>query len=257
MYQLNIQFKYLKNDLNDFYIYIKIEKENRRKNDQVQKIFQSDDFNELDTNEFENKFKNEDCYPELKNLKSIHKDVVMSACKLSKAQLDYRGNRSSGWGVNEKRGNKPYYPPIGWIGIGLKVLDKFDHDNNWIGKNNIPGEWCVAYHGVGYGQSSYNVKFITRLICKQGFNPGKGQAYCNYPDKYHEGKLVGTGVYCIPKPENAEAYAGVSEYNGKRYKTVLMVRVKPDAIRSYDDNYWVVNGTWDEIRPYRILYKEC
>ena len=41
-----------------------------------------------------------------------------------------------------------------------------------------------------------------------------------------------------------------------------MVRVKPDSIRHCDNceesrelNYWVVNGTTDEIRPYRILYK--
>ena len=58
-------------------------------------------------------------------------------------------------------------------------------------------------------------------------------------------------------------YAGISDINGKSYKTVLMVRVKPDAIRHCDVcddsrapyDYWVVNGTTDEIRPYRILYK--
>ena len=56
----------------------------------------------------------------------------------------------------------------------------------------------------------------------------------------------------------AAEYAGESEIKGKKYKTVLMVRVKPDAIRQckcYSD-YWVVNGTIDEIRPYRILYRE-
>ena len=38
-----------------------------------------------------------------------------------------------------------------------------------------------------------------------------------------------------------------------------MVRVKPEAIRGCEDSedYWVVNGTTDEIRPYRILYKKC
>ena len=37
-----------------------------------------------------------------------------------------------------------------------------------------------------------------------------------------------------------------------------MVRVKPEAIRGCEDSedYWVVNGTTDEIRPYRILYKK-
>ena len=68
-----------------------------------------------------------------------------------------------------------------------------------------------------------------------------------------------------PTIKTAEGYAGCSEVNGKSYKTILMVRVKPSAIRYCDkcqdscapNNYWVVNGTTDEIRPYRILYKEC
>ena len=162
----------------------------------------------------------------------------MGACKLSKNQLDSRGNRSSGWGVNENRGNKPYYPPLGWIGIGLKVMDKYDNNNTWIGMSNIPGEWCVAYHGVGNGQASDNVKNITGLIYKGRFKPGSGQACSNYDDIYHEGGKVGYGVYCTPKPEIAEGYAGISEINGKRYKTVLMVRVKPDAVRSHDGVYW-------------------
>ena len=36
-----------------------------------------------------------------------------------------------------------------------------------------------------------------------------------------------------------------------------MSRVKPNAFRACQasKDYWVVNGTKDEIRPYRILYK--
>ena len=36
-----------------------------------------------------------------------------------------------------------------------------------------------------------------------------------------------------------------------------MLRVRQDAIRSCSckKDYWVVNGTKDEICPYRILYK--
>ena len=44
-----------------------------------------------------------------------------------------------------------------------------------------------------------------------------------------------------------------------------MVRVNPNALRHCDSctdskepyNYWVVNGTTNEIRPYRILFKKC
>ena len=224
---------------------------------QLQIIFQSDEFNQLDTNELEKKFRNEKFFSDLKNLKSIHWDGIITGCKLSKAQLDSRGNRVSGWAINEKRGNKPYKPPLGWTGFGLNVLDKYDNDNTWIGMNNSPGEWCVAYHGVGRNQPSDNVKNITKKIYTQGFIVGWAQLIKSYDDKYHPGKKVGVGVYCTPNPETAEKFSGVSEINGKKYKTVFMVRVRPDAIRSHDDNYWVVNGTTDEIRPYRILYKEC
>ena len=99
---------------------------------------------------------------------------------------------------------------------------------------NIPGEWCVAYHGVGIGQSSNEVKKITRLIYKGGFKPGRRQAHRNCNDQFHPGKKVGIGVYCTPKIKTAEDYAGISEVNGKYYKTVLMVRVNPNVIRHCD-----------------------
>ena len=72
---------------------------------------------------------------------------------------------------------------------------------------------------------------------------------------------VGRGVYCFPRIKVAEQYAGISEINGIKYKTVIMNRVKPNAIRQCDcydkDYYWIIDGTPDEIRPYRILYKKA
>ena len=228
----------------------------------VQVIFQSNSFNQLNKEEFLNNFQNDDDFEELKNLKEVHSDLVMTGCKLSKSQLDERGNRISEWGQGESRGNKPYNPPLGWIGIGLKVLDKYEN-NIWIGMENVEGEWCVAYHGVGVGQNSDNVKSITRKIVKDTFKKGWRQAHCDCDDIFHEGKTVGEGVYCTPTIETAEGYAGISkiEPNGDSYKTVLMVRVKPSALRHCEcedaKDYWVVNWTTDEIRPYRILYKKC
>ena len=76
---------------------------------------------------------------------------------------------------------------------------------------------------------------------------------------FHKGKKVGEGVYCTPTISTAESYSGVSNINGQNYKTVIMVRVNPKLIRHCTDSgdNWVVNGTTDEIRPYRILYKKC
>ena len=235
----------------------------------VQVIFQSDEFNDLNVDEFTEKFQNDNEFKELKNLKEIHKDVMMGSCKLLRKHLDPRGNRSDGWGIGEKRGNKPYDPPIGWTGIGLKVMDLFDDGNNdWIGMCNSKDEWCVAYHGVGRYKSSDEVKGITGKIIKgekTKFITGPNQYHSGCKDIYHDNKeinadnKVGNGAYCTPTIKTAEDYSGVSVINGVSYKTVLMVRVKPDAIRGctcdYAKDYWVVDGTTDTIRPYRILYK--
>ena len=47
-------------------------------------------------------------------------------CQINPSLLDERGNCQSGWRTGSKTGPKgylkDYYPPIGWKGIGLKVV---------------------------------------------------------------------------------------------------------------------------------------
>ena len=69
-------------------------------------IFQSEELNNLNLQEFESKFNNDNEFPKFQQLKEIHEDVIMSACKLRREQLDPLGNRVAGWGIGEKRGNK-------------------------------------------------------------------------------------------------------------------------------------------------------
>ena len=236
-----------------------------KENFQVQVIFQSDEFNNLDINEFIKKFKNDLEFKEFSNLKDINIGIIMEGCKLKKKDLDPRGHRDN-WVIIERRGGHPYDPPLGWIGIGLKVRNKYDNgDNTWIEMNNCPGEWCVAYHGVEVGQSSNEIQYIIGKINKMSFKKGNRQVHANCPDIYHPGKKVGTGIYCSPIFKTASNFAGITCINGVRYKTLLQVRVNPVAIRHCNKcfysrdpfNYWVVNGTPDEIRPFRILYKKC
>ena len=159
----------------------------------------------------------------------------MGVIKVSADMLDITGNINDGGYIREQKGGKDYAPPIGWNGIGLKVNDKFDDgDNTWIGMNNSPGEWCVAYHGVGSLQSSDNAKDITGKIVKTQFKAGGRQAHSECQDQFHPSKKVGDGVYCTPTIKTAEGYAGVSTIKGVNYKNVLMVRVKPSALRHCD-----------------------
>ena len=77
-------------------------------------------------------------------------------------------------------------------------------------------------------------------------------------DLYHPGLKVGNGVYFSENINTAGDYAGEFDIYNKKYKTVLMVRIKPKAIRKCKcmEDLLVVNGTCNEVRPYRILFKE-
>ena len=236
----------------------------------VQVIFASDSFNDqnVDINIFKNKCNDKE-FQELKNLKTIHKSLIMEGCKLTPDMLDSKGNRESGWGENEKRGGFDYIPPKGWKGFGLKVTGKYDNGNDdWLAYNGNPNEWAVAYHGIGKGPCA-NVEKATKNIINGGFEAGGGQVHAGYqninkryrpnpndPKNDHSNK-VGIGVYCSPDPIVMKQYGcnSSTNINGKTYKMGFMMRVRPDKIRISKNRpeYWVLDGTINEMRPYRIM----
>ena len=224
-------------------------------------LIQNEEFNVINLEEFMIKFKNDKNYKKLYKIKTIQESLLTPIFHITKIQLDSRGNRYEDWPRNQTRGGETYDVPVGWIGIGLKVLGKYSEDC-WLDMYDQEGEWVIAYHGVGSGLKSDEVKYITSSIINKGFKIGKRHPHKDCPDAFHKGEKVGEGVYCTPFINVAEAYAGVSIINECKYKTVIMARVKPWARRhcnlceeSKKYQYWAVNE--DEIRPYRILYKKC
>ena len=173
----------------------------------------------------------------------IKKNILLSGCKLNQYMLEPRANNQrGGWGDNEIRGGKPYYPPHGWVGYGLNVADRFDNgDNAWLDYNHSKGEWSVAYIGIG-----------------EGLNENAKNDFKNHNDTFHIGQKVGEGVIITPKPKIMEKNCSIFDCCGIKYKIGFMTRVKPDKIRCPEgqDDYWIINGTDNEIRPYRILIKE-
>jgi len=217
-------------------------------------IFQSKEFNDLSPDEFYDKYKNHSQIEELMFLKNIHQELI-EKYKFTKHMFDPRGNKIENWSTSEKRGNKIYDPPIGWIGIGLKVLSSYQ-DDIWIGKSNDQNEWSVAYHGIGSNQS--NPMNIVNMIIKGCYRQGSSQIHERCDDIFHPGKKVERGVYCSPNIKLIEDYTGRVSINDKKLKVALMNRVKNSKIRCCNCNngkLWVVNETTDEIRPYRILLK--
>ena len=144
---------------------------------------------------------------------------------MEKVRFDFRGNKISGWSLNEKRGNIIYEPPIGWIGIGIKVLELYEEDD-WIQKNSRD-EWGVAYHGI----AGKEVKRIIGMIIRGGFRAGSGQMFKDCEDILHPGQKVGTGVYFTPSIKVAEEYSTVADFGGEKYKVALMAKVLIKSIK--------------------------
>ncbi len=156
-------------------------------------------------------------------------------------------------------------------GFRIKIWGKYDNGNNaWLASDGNPQEWAIAYHGIGAGGSCKTVEDATKNIYLGGFKSGNGQFHKeakNINDRYipkdannNYSEFVGIGVYCSPEPNVMDVYAKTStkQVNGKKYKIGFMMRVRPDKIRisQRTPSYWVLDGTTDEMRPYRIMLKE-
>jgi hypothetical protein len=118
-------------------------------------------------------------------------------------------------------------------------------------------EWAVAYHGVGRG-FGMTLENAAHNIIVGGFKAGGGQYYESHDDANHPGQKVARGVYCSPDPKVMDDYAQSTKLNGKRYKMGFMMRVKPNKIRysNKKKDYWVLDGTTEQMRPYRLMIKE-
>ena len=173
--------------------------------------------------------------------------------------VDINGTKNGGWNQNvRKRGGEDYIPPSNdWIGIGLKVKDKYDKGNNtWLGYENKSGEYAVAYVGIN------DKKNLSQINGDLNFE--NKSLFCNVKDIKNEGffnsifgKSCGKGVLMFQNPKYAENYSSILNINGIQIKVLIMCRVNPKKIRQPEifKACWILNPNHEEIRPYRILIK--
>ena len=196
-------------------------------------------------------------------------DILINGCYVPPHIFDSRGDCVNNWETGRKNGPpgylKDYIPPIGWTGIGLKVLNLYDNgDNRWLGTTNHVGEWYIAYHGIK------TLNSIAGIIYN-GFRRGPYQACKNErnlnPLNNNFYQICGEGVYFIPDFNDVKQNTNILNYSGINFRVIFMCRINPYKVRicRYGNNKeaWIVNGdrlndTYgkkydDEVRLYRIL----
>jgi hypothetical protein len=107
----------------------------------------------------------------------------------------------------------------------LKVIDKYPKDKVWLGMQDLPGEWAVAYHGTnssavrGIADGGLLRRFVTNDVCKKDAKKKypsipdvKGlyvATHCEggastYTEPFKEKDSTGATKNYIESPSNAE-----------------------------------------------------
>ena len=199
---------------------------------------------------------------EQKGFIELKESALAEALYLSEEMLEPEFNKSEDEWPKAKEYRGPmgkryeYFPPHNWKGYALKVKGKYE-DDNWLTYQNTPGEWWIAYHGLGNPQ-------MVKNILGEGFKTGIRHEFINgfwENDLNHPGKSTRHGAYFTPIPEYAEYFAEENEgiiINGENYIVSFMCRVNPETImvREPAPCEWISSGGEDDVRPYRILIKK-
>ena len=186
--------------------------------------------------------------------------AAISYLQLQQSDFDPRFNRDYPQAQEEKRGGRPYYFPQGWYRHALKVEGKYPNDQAWLGMNNSPGEWGVAYHGTAPGA----VKNITatglqhRFFTQDACEPEAKRMMPSIPNV--KGLYVathcerGASIYCRGGFQ-VEGAPGTR----KTYFVVFQCRVQNGKFTEHRGpvNEGLALRVFDEkaIRPYGILLK--
>ena len=191
----------------------------------------------------------------LDDVKHQSRNDVMIILVGNKTDLEEERKVTKEEGEKFKEDNK-LDPPYNWIGIGLNVIGKYE-DDKWLNDISDKSEWAIAYRGIGANISPENIKkYLLYFIIKdKGLNIAKSSSKSQSLDTRRRKKVeVGDGIYLTPYIQVAEEYTQNIIFNKKKYKILLMAKVKIDKIRQPEGtSFWVLND--EDIRIYRILFK--
>ena len=201
-------------------------------------------------------------YPELKLLyeyKLLIDGFIRYKCQIQENKINYNYNFIiPNISLNNERNKETYNPPYGWLGVALNVENLYkNEDLAWLNKDS---QWAICYYGFDFKNkfdTSENIRVLKEIINNN--NLPKNDIFnikFNYKDIRNSGKKIGNGYYLSPYIDIAEKYSGIISFNNKKYKIVLMAKVLIEKIKEPDDGtFWIINDQ-NNIKFYRILFKE-
>lgn len=175
-----------------------------------------------------------------------------------KHNFDYN---TKGLYLDNKRGGYPYYLPLGWYRHAIDVSKKYPTDDPWLGYENLPGEWPVAFHGT-HAEVVSNIKKDGLLIDKVKHDSMREEAVQRMGPKVDKpGLYLSTRCKGGAHPWYTKTFCvNVSEGKIERFRVVFQCRVKPGAFTTHicpitgSETWRVVDS--NAVRPYGILVRK-
>ena len=186
----------------------------------------------------------------LYDFKKIQNELLINQCKISANKFDFNYNfiNIPNLALKFKRGGEKYYPPYGWIGIGLNIKNIYNN----VKENKEKANCYYAFKNINC-QGIKNM--LNKIIMHEGLVIDQNlQPKCGFLNKRNKNNNVGNGIYLSPNISIVEQKTGIVFLDDKAYKIALMARVLSDKIRQPDNNDWILNTK--EIEFTRILFKE-
>ena len=187
---------------------------------------------------------------------------VLSYLEIKSSDFDPRFNfdyTQPNLPTEQQRANTPYYLPLGWFRHGLNVSQKYSGDPTWLGHNNSPGEWPVAFHGTHpVAASSIVERGLALGVAKRDLMLGEAIRQKG-PEVNRPGLYLAT--HCNG---GSEGYATTfTVKNGdvdETYQVVFQCRVRPDSFTVHTSCVKIGHG-WrvvdpTAVRPYGLLLRK-
>ena len=219
-------------------------------NSQIDNFVKCNNFNEIPLRQF----KRNPLLTKFSELNSIKMNLLIAKYGINEKCFDNRGNFLN---PNSRkiifRGNELYEPPYGWMGLGLNVFGIYE-DDNWLKDISNKSEWAIAYRGIVSKDVNEMKDYLKNFIENKNLKIASIELKGGIKNK-RKPKNINKGVYMTPHIKIAEKYTQSISFNNKKYKVLLMAKVKINQIVEPEgSNFWILNN--DDIRIYRILFKE-